>query len=435
MSKSSPDNLNRNKEGSLSCWYTNATSLNNKYNDLLIEINCKKPQIIIICETWWTEASATNIIGYSLFRKDRTDKKGGGVCIFVEESIKSYSISHPKLSNKNIEQVWCVIEVGGEKILFSENFLFQNVNKNTFQNNVNETTNILDYILTESQHRILALNHLPPLGNIDHGHHILVFNYTYLNDIKKTKLIKSKMLYNKGKFSDLNLFFTNIDWDLELVGPNIDEVYNKFLTFYNEGCNKFIPTKQFHEQLRTKSLWLTKELRHLIKEKKTAWFKCRNSGSKNIELTEKYKFLNKQVKKRVRLAVMKFEKEIVLDAKLNPKRIYAYINSKTKIKECIRALRESNEKITTDTTQIANTLNNYFVSVFCNEEIDDLPICEESSEESCDVKCVDPLFDKSIIKLKLMQLNTNKAIGVDKIHPNAPRVYPNHCPLYSIAPI
>ena len=110
---------------------------------------------------------------------------------------------------------------------------------------------------------------------------------------------------------------------------------------------------------------------------------------------------------------MKFEKEIVLDAKLNPKRIYAYINSKTKIKECIRALRESNEKITTDTTQIANTLNNYFASVFCNEEIDDLPICEES----CDVKCVDPLFDKSIIKLKLMQLNTNKAIGVDKIHP------------------
>jgi hypothetical protein len=128
-----------------------------------------------------------------------------------------------------------------------ENFLFQNVNKNTFQNNVDETTNILDYILTESQNRILALNHLPPLGNIDHGHHVLVFDYTYLNDTKKTKLINSKMLYNKGKFSDLNLFFTNIDWDIELVGPNIDEVYNKFLTFYNEGCNKFIPTKKFHE--------------------------------------------------------------------------------------------------------------------------------------------------------------------------------------------
>ena len=278
---------------------------------------------------------------------------------------------------------------------------------------MDETTNILDYILTESQNRILALNHLPPLGNIDHGQHVLVFDYTYLNDTKKTKLINSKMLYNKGKFSDLNLFFTNIDWDLELVGPNIDEVYNKFLTFYNEGCNKFIPTKKFHEQFRTKSLWLTKDLKQLIKDKKTAWFKCRNSGSKNIELTEKYKFLNKEVKKRVKLAVIKFEKEIVFDAKSNPKRIYAYINSKTKIKECIRAMRESNEKITTDKTQIANTLNNYFASVFCNEEKDDLPICDES----CDVKCVDPLFDKSIIKLKLIQLNTNKAIGEDKIHP------------------
>ncbi len=94
---------------------------------------------------------------------------------------------------------------------------------------MNETTNILDYTLTESQHRILALNHLPPPGNIDHGHHVLVFNYTYLNDIKKTKLKNSKILYHKGKYSDLNLFFTNIDWDLELYGPNIDKVYNKFL--------------------------------------------------------------------------------------------------------------------------------------------------------------------------------------------------------------
>ena len=102
---------------------------------------------------------------------------------------------------------------------------------------------------------------------------------------------------------------------------------------------------------------------------------------------------------------MKYGKEIVLDAKMNPKRVNAYINSKTKIKESIRALRESNEEITTDTYQIANTLNNYFASVFCNEDLNDLQICN------------DPLFNKSIIKLKLMQLNTNKAIGVDKVNP------------------
>ena len=53
----------------------------------------------MICETWWTEASVTNINGYTLFRKDRTSKKGGGVCIFIEDSIKAYSIPNANLSN------------------------------------------------------------------------------------------------------------------------------------------------------------------------------------------------------------------------------------------------------------------------------------------------------------------------------------------------
>ena len=86
MSKSISVNK-KDKEGSLSCWYTNATSLNNKFDDLLIEVECKKPKLIMICETWWTEASVTNIKGCSIYRKDRIGKRSGGVCIFIDDSI------------------------------------------------------------------------------------------------------------------------------------------------------------------------------------------------------------------------------------------------------------------------------------------------------------------------------------------------------------
>ena len=71
----------------------------------------------MICETWWTEASTTNIKGYSLFRKGRTGKRGGGVRIYVDELIKSYCISNINLSNDNIEQIWRSTEIGTEKIL------------------------------------------------------------------------------------------------------------------------------------------------------------------------------------------------------------------------------------------------------------------------------------------------------------------------------
>ena len=61
--------------------------------------------------------STTNIPGYSLFRKDRSTRRGAGVCIYVQENIKSYEIHDKDLINENIEQIWCLIEVGKEKIL------------------------------------------------------------------------------------------------------------------------------------------------------------------------------------------------------------------------------------------------------------------------------------------------------------------------------
>jgi hypothetical protein len=86
--------------------------------------------------------------------------------------------------------------------------------------------------------------------------------------------------------------------------------------------------------------------KHLIKEKKVAWFKSRNSA------------LNKQVKLRAKEAEQGFERSRANDVKKNPKRINAYI--KTII---IRALRDKDDNIITDAYAIADFLN-YFATVF-----------------------------------------------------------------------
>jgi len=78
-------NLNGLSEQSyLNCFYTNATSLNNKFDEFIEEIHNNKAQVIMICETWWNDQSVTNIEGFNLFRKDREYSRGGGVCIYVE---------------------------------------------------------------------------------------------------------------------------------------------------------------------------------------------------------------------------------------------------------------------------------------------------------------------------------------------------------------
>jgi hypothetical protein len=66
---------------------------------------------------WWTEFTATNIQGYCLYRQDRLIGKGGGVCIYVKDSIKSFEVSNAVLKRQQIEQIWCSIEIANEIIL------------------------------------------------------------------------------------------------------------------------------------------------------------------------------------------------------------------------------------------------------------------------------------------------------------------------------
>ena len=98
------------------CWYTNATSLNNKMPELRASIEIDRPKLIFITETWWNQSSVPNLESYTLYRNDRMTSRGGGVAIYVDNSIKSSETAEPSLLNAK-EQVWCVITAGSESIL------------------------------------------------------------------------------------------------------------------------------------------------------------------------------------------------------------------------------------------------------------------------------------------------------------------------------
>jgi hypothetical protein len=59
------------RQSYINCFYTNTTSLNNKFDEFIEEIDENKAQLIMVCETWWNEESAMNIDGFNLLRKDR----------------------------------------------------------------------------------------------------------------------------------------------------------------------------------------------------------------------------------------------------------------------------------------------------------------------------------------------------------------------------
>jgi hypothetical protein len=100
----------------LRCYYTNATSLNNKLSSLNALACSQSPHVIFISETWFNDHSCTKLTGYSSFLKNRPSH-GGGVAIFVSEEIEAFEVQSPSLQNELVEQVWCGLKVGKDKIL------------------------------------------------------------------------------------------------------------------------------------------------------------------------------------------------------------------------------------------------------------------------------------------------------------------------------
>ena len=65
--------------------YSKITRLKSLLNDVT---NGKKPDILLICETWQNKNGPTPVLeGYEFVSKNRTHKLGGGVGIFVSKKL------------------------------------------------------------------------------------------------------------------------------------------------------------------------------------------------------------------------------------------------------------------------------------------------------------------------------------------------------------
>ena len=79
--------------------------LQHKIHNLWTEIARHDLMVICLCETWLDETVSDGevaIPGYRLFRRDRKEKLGGGVCIFVHCSLTAWQLP---ISHENLEML------------------------------------------------------------------------------------------------------------------------------------------------------------------------------------------------------------------------------------------------------------------------------------------------------------------------------------------
>ena len=93
-----------------------------------------KPHIIGITESWAnndiTDAEL-GLEGYGMFRKDRIGRRGGGVLLYIKETIPAYEVQLQEEADCN-EAIWCKLVTGHTTVTIRVAYRCPNITK---QNN------------------------------------------------------------------------------------------------------------------------------------------------------------------------------------------------------------------------------------------------------------------------------------------------------------
>uniref|UniRef100_A0A803KBH9 Reverse transcriptase domain-containing protein n=1 Tax=Xenopus tropicalis TaxID=8364 RepID=A0A803KBH9_XENTR len=450
--------------------FTNARSLTGKMGELEVLALERKYDVIGVAETWLNESHdwAVNIGGYTLFRRDRGNRKGGGVCLFIKQELKAnireevmgltegaeslwvelltdskestklivgVCYRPPNVSEEEEAQLLLQIEKAaslGQVIIMGDfnypdidwgNSTARTVNGNKFINLLHDnfmsqvveepTRNhaILDLVISNDPERIANVQVVEPLGNSDHN--VISFNVWCRKQIYMGAT--KTMNFRKANFSSLRAALQGIDWGIMFSDKNTEQKWLSFKMILNHYCSQFIPLIRKNRSVKNHPMWLNSEVKELIGRKRKAFKKYKSEGT--VAAFNDYKNYNKCCKTAIRKAKIENEERIAAEAKTNPKKFFKYINSKKMQVEGVAPLSYNNNMVTADTEK-ADVLNQFFSSVYTVEE----PV-GQVPPNSCTVASAPTTqwLAQDMVLKGLHTINVNKAPGPDGIHPRVLR--------------
>lgn len=294
-----------------------------------------------------------------------------------------------------------------------DNFIFQNIEKKTFQTEDGKFSNILDLVLTESNSRIYEIGYNPPLGNINKSHLVLTWAYKLNSSVKEFRDLESKKAFRRGDYENITNDLLKLDWHTIFENKDIQNCYGSFLGIYNHVCDKFIPSKK-EKKTKNTAPWINSEIKSLIREKYRLWHFNTRARWRDDILVNKFHEIKKKVKNMVKLAVKNYEFDLAKKSKKDPKIIFKYMNSKRTIKENITSLRDKNGYLKEDGNDIVTILGQQFKSVFEHDNGISPVIHKMNIEKPFDWDISNEITIETILT-RLEKLNENKACGCDQV--------------------
>ena len=296
-------------------------------------------------------------------------------------------------------------------------FLYQHVIKPTRRRG-NDHPSVLDLILTDESMQVSDIAHHAPLGKSDHS--VITFKFHCYLDHTKPKQVYS---YDKARFPEMRNDL--LPWVHEFMLSNEEkdgeEAWNAFKSKMYDIRGRFVPKRNVTGKpswSKQGSIPVEKPLQDAIQNKKAChrkWMSSKNGMESQTTRADYTKARNK-VKSLMRKAKKKYEKDICLQSKKNPKAFWAYVRQKLKTKAGVAPLLENNsdsQSTKFDDKDKANILQKQFASVFTKEPDGEIPQLERRTDTTIN----DIVITEEMVKQIIKMLNVNKSCGPDEIHP------------------
>ncbi|KAI8501334.1 hypothetical protein Bbelb_206050 [Branchiostoma belcheri] len=437
--------------------YTNIDQLPNKRDDLMLAITTEEPDVIILTEAIPKAlplgAARITIPGFTAHTNFNPDQKNlgalgqRGIVIYTADHIDATEVSYNDIEFQ--EHLWVqvvnrtlvtplqvVVGTRPTHLLITgdfnypeidwkqttsrandahpshqflrcvhENLLYQHVFKPT-RYRPGEVPNVLDLVLTNEDGMVENIEYLPGIGQSDHIR--LQFEiklYTERKDNSKPRL----NLY-RGDYASIAADLAGIDWDTRLENKSFDEAYSDFKNVLQASIDSHIPRTSKKSSKR--NLFATLEVKKLSKKKRASWDRYTISGDE-VDYA-RYSATRNDLRRLTRRLRYEFESNLVRDLKQNPKSFWRYVNSRLKTKTTIGDIKKADGTMTSSNKEKADTLNQYFCSVFTEEDTDNMPRMEAMYHGSPleDI----PITPETVLK-KLKKLKKGKSPGSDELHP------------------
>ena len=351
-----------------------------------------KPHIIGITESWAnidvTDAEL-GLEGYVMFRKDRIGRRGGGVLLYIKETIPAYEVQLQKEADCN-EATWCKLVTGHTTFTIGVVYRCPNITKQNnekIHNAISEVSKGDCIIMGDFNHGNIKWDTLQSTGVEDQtfvvpstgqflnsscirtnqssedtrysvvlterirrqrrntrtiDHNQLHFYIKIKSD--KTKVKQCRRDFRKSNYKEIRKNLAHIDWNDKMKNKAATECWNILRGEIDSAIEGYVPMKK--QGKRSKKKHLSKEAFRKIRQKQNMWRVYKHTGKD--EDYEVYKEALNAATNVVRKSKRNFELKLAQNIKSDSKSFYAYVRSKQNVRDKVGPLEDNAGDIITE---------------------------------------------------------------------------------------